>query len=766
MTTRAQLSAAPTSSTARNTNAIKVSVSMVVVWLCGMGMSSRVHDPGSGRRGRCPDDPASATLAASGSHPSRFLHCMMVVGRETELRRVAELLAGARLRRGGALLVTGEAGVGKSTLLDEVATMAAGARSCAWWAPRPSRRCRTPRSASCSATSPTSSTSCRLPQARALGRGPGPARRRPAAGLRGRRRDAGGADPAGRARRRSSCCSTTPTCSTSRRRGRSPSRRAGWAPTRCSSWPPQRSGEGGPLAEAGLPELAVTGSTPRGVGSLMADARAAGDAPRPRPGRAPSRRATRWPSPSSSGGPTRWRGWRSTTRSRCRAGWSRCSPSGPASLGADVQLVVALTALAGGSAALVVDAALRSGLDDAALGRAEAGRARRPRRRPRGSPAPAGRVGGLLQPQRGAAPPAPRRRRRGPAPGAHRRARPAPRRRRGRSRRGAGCRARAGRGGRRRRGAPAVAAAGLERAAGITPDAGRRTDRLLAAAEAAWAAGDAAWATRLCDEVVRAAGAGRPVARRGPGRQHRRPRRLARRRRRSLLGAAEPAGAQDPEAASRIVAEAVTLAFNLADAGVAAAAGPGTRPRCSAGELSAAARGRCLMTTGIAAVFGGGSGEAELRAALTQLRMPAAHPPPDGQPRDATRDDDEDAVWALIVMLYLRGSEAVDELSREIDSRRASWAVGTLPRLLFLLARADATRDRWVRGAVGLRRVDRAGPRARAGHRAGDVAGRARLARGPHRCRRPAPENAAASLALADPEVERHRRGVGRVRPR
>src|SRR6478735_4271118 len=51
----------------------------------------------------------------------------MVVGREAELRRVTELLAGARLRRGGALVVTGEAGVGKSTLLDEVAALAAGA---------------------------------------------------------------------------------------------------------------------------------------------------------------------------------------------------------------------------------------------------------------------------------------------------------------------------------------------------------------------------------------------------------------------------------------------------------------------------------------------------------------------------------------------------------------------------------------------------------------------------------------------------------------
>ena len=84
----------------------------------------------------------------------------------------------------------------------------------------------------------------------------------------------------------------------------------------------------------------------------------------------------------------------------------------------------------------------------------------------------------------------------------------------------------------------------------------------------------------------------------------------------------------------------------------------------------------------------------ELRAALVQLRMLGAPP---RQPAGAARDprDDEDVVWTLIAMLWLRGSEAADDLAREIEARRTSWAVGALPRLLFLLGRAGATSDHW-----------------------------------------------------------------------
>ena len=107
-------------------------------------------------------------------------------------------------------------------------------------------------------------------------------------------------------------------------------------------------------------------------------------------------------------------------------------------------------------------------------------------------------------------------------------------------------------------------------------------------------------------------------------------------------------------------------------------------------------------------------------------------------------------MWALIIMLYLRGSEAVDELSREIDSRRASWAVGTLPRLLFLLARADATRDRWVRArSAYAESIELAHELGQVTEQAMSLAGLAWLeARtGAATCA----DNAAASLALATP---------------
>src|SRR5215212_5120533 len=45
----------------------------------------------------------------------------MVVGRSAERDRIARLLKAARRGQGGALLVSGEAGIGKSTLLDEAA---------------------------------------------------------------------------------------------------------------------------------------------------------------------------------------------------------------------------------------------------------------------------------------------------------------------------------------------------------------------------------------------------------------------------------------------------------------------------------------------------------------------------------------------------------------------------------------------------------------------------------------------------------------------
>jgi predicted ATPase len=52
----------------------------------------------------------------------------MLFGRERESARIAEVLDAARARRSGALVVRGEAGIGKSALLNEAIERADGMR--------------------------------------------------------------------------------------------------------------------------------------------------------------------------------------------------------------------------------------------------------------------------------------------------------------------------------------------------------------------------------------------------------------------------------------------------------------------------------------------------------------------------------------------------------------------------------------------------------------------------------------------------------------
>src|SRR3981081_2660969 len=48
----------------------------------------------------------------------------MLVGREPEQQRIATLVAGARVRQSGVLVISGEAGIGKTSLLDDTARTA------------------------------------------------------------------------------------------------------------------------------------------------------------------------------------------------------------------------------------------------------------------------------------------------------------------------------------------------------------------------------------------------------------------------------------------------------------------------------------------------------------------------------------------------------------------------------------------------------------------------------------------------------------------
>ncbi|HEY7101310.1 MAG TPA: ATP-binding protein [Mycobacteriales bacterium] len=52
----------------------------------------------------------------------------MLVGRDAERQAVDALVAGARLGRSGVLVLTGEAGIGKTSLLDYARSVATGAR--------------------------------------------------------------------------------------------------------------------------------------------------------------------------------------------------------------------------------------------------------------------------------------------------------------------------------------------------------------------------------------------------------------------------------------------------------------------------------------------------------------------------------------------------------------------------------------------------------------------------------------------------------------
>ena len=92
----------------------------------------------------------------------------MLIGREAELAGLGQILDAARLGTSGALVVRGEAGIGKTALLEHAATSATTSGCCGQ--PASSRRpsSRTRRCTSSCARSRTGSTVLADPQARAL----------------------------------------------------------------------------------------------------------------------------------------------------------------------------------------------------------------------------------------------------------------------------------------------------------------------------------------------------------------------------------------------------------------------------------------------------------------------------------------------------------------------------------------------------------------------------------------------------------------------
>jgi DNA-binding CsgD family transcriptional regulator len=246
------------------------------------------------------------------------------------------------------------------------------------------------------------------------------------------------------------------------------------------------------------------------------------------------------------------------------------------------------------------------------------------------------------------------------------------------------------------RGAYAVAAGAHARAARLSPRHVDRAERFLQAAEAAWFAGDDRLTVELAELAVqhdpsappvgRARGlAGLATARGGSLREARE----------LLIGAADAVRDRAPNQALVLYADAVDVSFLLLDI-----AGAGTAAdrieRLLAGRAdpdedpeSDRAAAVASMAVGMARIVAGEPGATMIRSGVARLTRL-------GDANDAR------LAWDVLGPLFLRQSDVGRDLvAHAVERRREASAIGALPHLLWHLARDDATTDRWTRAEAG-----------------------------------------------------------------
>jgi len=241
------------------------------------------------------------------------------------------------------------------------------------------------------------------------------------------------------------------------------------------------------------------------------------------------------------------------------------------------------------------------------------------------------------------------------------------------------------------RAAYGVAATAMERSSALTSAAPRRGERLLRAGEYAWLAGQ----TRRADDLLRRAGTlvadpvtsgeidglrGNIALRTGSLRDARE----------LLRRSAERTQPFDPDAAVLRLADVVLACFYLCDTSAGRAAADDLE-RLVPGCRTATAVVRGHLAIGIARVLAGEAGMAWIRTGVQRL---TAEP---GLLDDARRPD-----WAVLATLFLREAAAGrDLIERVVTEQRTRTALGTLPNLLFYTSRDAATTDRWASAADG-----------------------------------------------------------------
>ncbi|CAN5151038.1 LuxR family transcriptional regulator [soil metagenome] len=241
------------------------------------------------------------------------------------------------------------------------------------------------------------------------------------------------------------------------------------------------------------------------------------------------------------------------------------------------------------------------------------------------------------------------------------------------------------------RSAHAVAATALERAALLSSADADRAQRFLAAGEAAWLAGQVTRAQSLLAQAVHLAaephiraeieGLQGNIALRAGSLEEART---------VLLQAAEQLVEVDPDGAAMLLADTVTACYYLADA--ATALQVTTRldeliDRCCTDE----ARIRATLTGGTAQVLAGTGGSDRIRVAVDELlALPK------------WTDDQRRPGWMVLGPLFLRESDTGREIVRHaVEELREHCALVTLPNLLSYTARDEASTDRWASALTG-----------------------------------------------------------------
>jgi len=234
----------------------------------------------------------------------------------------------------------------------------------------------------------------------------------------------------------------------------------------------------------------------------------------------------------------------------------------------------------------------------------------------------------------------------------------------------------------------AAAAAALERAAELTGDEVARSGRLLAGANAAWLAGRPEWGLRLLDRAVRSDPS--------PGLRAQ----LANLRGRIELFCGSPADAHrvladgaagitqvDPEQAAVLLAQAAQAAW---------VAGDVARTARTAEKLGGLALPEESPARPVARVFMGLGAfmEGDAARAAPLLRAVVAGFPPDAAPPDQL-------LFAAVAAMFLGDdAAAADLLGRAGSAARATGAIGALPWVLQLTATVEAWTGRWAQATA------------------------------------------------------------------